>query len=345
MSVGFLLFLLPLFHNLKYDTMKKLSTRLLLCFIISLQAWAANAQTDSVTIFNDTVPIIAPIEQDTIRYWKYDGNAAINLSQVALKNWAGGGQSAIGINGIVNFKAGYEKGNFSWDVRADMAFGMQKIGKQGFRKSDDFFELGSQLGYRLGKSWKLSFLTTLRSQFARGYEFPADTTRSLVSKGFSPAYSVIAPGIEYSAPKYFKAMLSPITNKNNIVMDNVNIDETRYGVEEGKKVFAQFGAYFTATFEAEILKNITYSTKIDLFSNYLLNPQNVDVNWNNKLVLKVNEWLNVAITTELIYDDDVMVPKTREDGSIYQGKGTQFRQNLAVSVGYKFGRDRNVPKP
>lgn len=282
---------------------------------------------------------IDPTGADTIKYWKYDGNAAINLNQVALKNWAGGGQSSVGIGSIFSLKASYAKKNFSWDVKADMAFGLQKLGKQEFRKSDDFFELSSQLNYKFKKGWRVAFLTTLRSQFAPGYEYPDDTTRTLTSKIFSPAYTIIAPGIEYRAPKYFTILISPITNKNNIVMDNVNIDETRYGVEEGKKVFAQAGAFLTTTFEIEVVKNVTYKTKLDLFSNYLQNPQNIDINWSNNIVMKVNSFLNVTFSTELVYDDDVLVPKTREDGTIYEGKGTQFRQGLTVGIGYKFKRE------
>ncbi len=279
---------------------------------------------------------IDPVDQDTIKYWKYEGNAAVNLNQVALKNWAGGGQSSVGIGAIFGIKATYEKNNFSWNAKADMAFGVQKIGKQEFRKSDDFFELSSQLNYKLKKGWRFAFLTTLRSQFAPGYEYPEDTTKMLISKAFSPAYSIIAPGIEYKAPKYFSVLISPVTNKNNIVVDNVNIDETRYGVEEGKHVFAQFGAYLSANFEIEVVKNVTYTTKVDLFSNYLEDPQNVDVNWTNKVVMKVNSFLNVTVSTELVYDDDVFVPKTRDDGTTYQGKGTQFRQGLTIGIGYKF---------
>lgn len=279
---------------------------------------------------------IDPTKADTIKYWTYDGNAAVNINQVALKNWAGGGQSSVGIGAIFGLKASYAKKNFSWDVKANMAFGAQKIGKQEFRKSDDFFEVSSQLNYQFKKGWRVAFLTTLRSQFAPGYEYPDDTSSVLISKGFSPAYSIIAPGIEYRAPKYFSILISPITNKNNIVMDNVNIDETRYGVEEGKRVFAQAGAFLTTTFEIEVVKNVTYTTKLDLFSNYLKNPQNVDVNWSNKIVMKVNSFLNVTVSTDLVYDDDVFVPKTRDDGTIYQGKGTQFRQGLTIGIGYKF---------
>jgi len=282
---------------------------------------------------------IDPTGADTVKYWKYDGNVATNLNQVMLKNWAGGGQSSVGVGAIFALKATYAKNNFSWDVRADMAFGLQKLGKQEFRKSDDFFELSSQLNYKFKKGWRFAFLTTLRSQFAPGYEYPDDSTRILTSKFFSPAYTIIAPGVEYRAPKYFTMLFSPITNKNNIVMDNVNIDETRYGVEAGKRVFAQAGAFLTTTFEIDVVKNVSYKTKLDLFSNYLQNPQNIDINWRNDIVMKVNSFLNVTFSTELVYDDDVLIPKEREDGTIYEGKGTQFRQNLTVSIGYKFKRE------
>jgi hypothetical protein len=286
---------------------------------------------------------IDPTKADTVKHWKYDGNAAININQVALKNWAGGGQSSVGMGAIFGLKASYAKNNFSWDIKADMAFGVQKIGKQEFRKSDDFFELSSQLNYKFKKGWRVALLTTLRSQFAPGYEYPADTSKVLISKGFSPAYTIIAPGIEYRAPKYFTILFSPITNKNNVVIDNVNINETRYGVAEGKKVFAQAGAFLTTTFAIEVVKNVTYTTKLDLFSNYLKNPQNIDINWTNNVVMKVNSFLNVTVSTELVYDDDVNVPKTRKDGSIYEGKGTQFRQGLTIGIGYKF-KSKEVAK-
>lgn len=314
--------------------MKKFTPSFCLFFLLLLANTVALSQT------NDELKpkFIDPTGADTVKFWKYDGNAAINLNQVALKNWAGGGQSSIGLGTVFALKASYAKKNFSWDVKANMAFGLQKLGKQEFRKSDDFFEISSQLNYKFKKGWRIAFLTTARSQFAPGYEYPGDTATVLISKIFSPGYTIIAPGIEYRAPKYFTLLISPITNKNNVVMDE-NIDETRYGVEEGKKVFAQAGAFLTTTFDIEVFKNVTYKTKLDLFSNYLQNPQNIDINWSNNIVMKVNSFLDVTFSTELIYDDDVLVPKEREDGTLYQGKGTQFRQGLTVGIGYKFKRE------
>ncbi len=40
--------------------------------------------------------------QDTISFWKKGGNVGLNITQVALSNWAGGGQNTIGITGLTN---------------------------------------------------------------------------------------------------------------------------------------------------------------------------------------------------------------------------------------------------
>ena len=48
-------------------------------------------------------------------------------------------------------------------------------------------------------------------------------------------------------------------------------------------------------------------SRFDLYSNYLENPQNVDVFWTNVVTLKVNKCLNVTYNFDLIYDDDVRI--------------------------------------
>lgn len=278
---------------------------------------------------------------DSTKHWIYGSNININVSQIALVNWAAGGNNSVGINALGGVWAKYAKNKFVWDMKLDLAYGVQKQGKLPFRKSDDQILFNSQLGYQFAKSWQLGFITNFRSQFAPGYEYPDDTTSNLVSRIMAPAYIINALGIEYEAPKYFKLFVSPITSKTTTVLAN-DIDPVKYGLDSNKHVLEAVGAYVTATFTADIWKNVNYYTKVELFSDYLQNPQNIAVIWNNKLTLKVNDYLNVSIVTDLIYDDKVLVPKTRPDGTAYQGKGTQFRENLALSVGYKF--DSRTPK-
>lgn len=274
---------------------------------------------------------------DTIQYWTVKGNAGLNLNQVALVNWAPGGQSSIGINAGVNFESKYEKDKFSWLTKSILNYGMQRLGKQEFRKSDDIIDFTSTLNLVASKHWKYSLMKNFRSQFVPGYEYDDELdTKTYVSRFLSPAYTLVSLGMEYSAPKYFRVLLSPVTHKAYIVTSDFDRIKTAFGVDSGKVVTHNVGAYIKANFEAEVFKNVTLATQLELFSNYLENPQNVDIIWGTKIIMKVNAWLNVTLQTDLVYDDDIMVPKTRDDGTTYMGKGTQFRENLAVGISYIF---------
>ncbi|MGL6269869.1 MAG: DUF3078 domain-containing protein, partial [Chitinophagaceae bacterium] len=69
----------------------------------------------------------------------------------------------------------------------------------------------------------------------------------------------------------------------------------------------EFGGFLSAKFNKDIAKNVNIRSRVDLYSNYLENPQNVDVFWTNILTLKVNKFLNVTYNFDMIYDDDVKV--------------------------------------
>ena len=57
------------------------------------------------------------------------------------------------------------------------------------------------------------------------------------------------------------------------------------------------------------MENVTWTHQVDLFSNYLDSPGNIDINWTGLLELEVNESLRTTISTHLIYDDDVVLEK------------------------------------
>lgn len=274
---------------------------------------------------------------DTVKYWSYKGNTALNLSQVALVNWAAGGENSIGVNLGFNFASKYEKNKFTWQTDSKLAYGTQKVGQLKFRKSDDLIDITSTFQLKAAKHWKYTFLQNLRTQFAPGYTYPdeSDTSKVLVSKIMSPGTVTLSLGMEYTAPKYFTLLLSPITSKSVIVLDTANVDQTAYGIDADKRLFQNLGAYMKANFEAEVFKNVTLKTQLELFSNYLKNPQNVDIRWTTQIIMKVNSWLNVTVSTELLYDDDQKIPK-EENGVIVYHKGTQFRENLAVGITYNF---------
>ena len=83
--------------------------------------------------------------------------------------------------------------------------------------------------------------------------------------------------------------------------------------------------------------NISITSKLDLFSNYLKDPQNIDVNWENLIGLKVNDFITISLNTHLIYDADVKILTPQDDGSVAEGKArVQFKEILGIGFMYKF---------
>jgi hypothetical protein len=277
---------------------------------------------------------------DTVKPWKITGNLNVGFNQAALFNWAPGGENVIGISSIGFLRTTYDKKKFNWTNTVDVGFGMQKLGDKEFRKNDDRLELNSQLNYKAAKHWYYSLLVNFRSQFAPGYEYPTDSTKILVSKAFSPGFLTAGIGMDYKPVEYFSLFLSPVTSKTVFVLDNTSLDATKYGIATGEKVFQNLGAFLNARFNKEVVKNVTLNTQISLFSNYLQDPQNIDINWLTGINMKVNKFLSVAILTELVYDHDIDVPKKNDDGTIRKGKGTQFREVLTIGLGYKFDNEK-----
>ena len=106
-----------------------------------------------------------------------------------------------------------------------------------------------------------------------------------------------------------------------------------YNVDPSRKVRFELGALISGKYHREIAKNVTYRTKVDLFSNYVDDPQNIDVFWSNMFNLKVNNWLIVNYSFDLIYDDDVKL-----FGPSMNKAATQLHTQLGVGFAAKINK-------
>ena len=265
------------------------------------------------------------------KLWTKGGVGGINFAQSSFTNWAAGGENALSATVLLSVYANYKKDKTTWDNTLDLAYGMIQSGKAPLRKNEDKIDFSSKYGRHIKES-KLfySALLNFKSQFASGYNFPNDTT--VISRFLSPAYILGAVGFDYKPNNYLSLFVSPVTSKTTIVADQKLADAGAYGVEKaefdtagvktkaGQMVRSEFGGYLKFTFKKDIFKNVNFSTKLELFSNYLYNPQNIDVNWENILGLKVNKYLSASISTNLIYDHDIPVPVTEDELSFQAGR-------------------------
>ena len=287
---------------------------------------------------------------DSLKKWTIGGVGALNFSQITLNNWAAGGENSFSTTALFNLFSNYKKNKLTWDNSFDFAYGFLQRGTSALRKSDDKIDITSKLGYETKKNWYATALVNFKSQFSVGYNYPNDST--VISNFLAPAYTLISTGMDYKVKDYFSFFASPITGKITVVNSQSLADVGAYGVEKavynsagimtakGKMSRYEFGALISTKFKKEIVKNVILATKLDLFSNYLHDPQNIDVNWDFLLNLKVNKYIATSISTTLIYDHDtpIGIYKNVNGVSTLVGTGprTQFKEALAVGFSYKF---------
>ena len=276
--------------------------------------------------------LFAQEKTDSVKYWKRSGVFNANFSQVSLTNWAAGGESSMSGVFLVNYQANYKKDSLSWDNYLDLGYGFLKNNKDDLRKSTDRIELNSKLGYKTGGNWNYAGLVTFKSQFAPGYNYPRTTGDSPISKFLAPAYINMALGMDYKND-YLTLFVSPATGKFTIVNDDALSVMGEFGVEPGKKFRSEMGGSIRLGIKKELVKNVTMQTKLDLFSNYFHNPENIDVDWNFMLNMKVNEWLSANLLTQMVYDDDVKI-KNSDTG--HAAPVVQFMEMFGVGLSFKF---------
>lgn len=285
------------------------------------------------------------VTADTTQGWKKGGVLAINLAQTSLTNWAAGGQNSIAVNGILSAFANYKRGKSVWDNSLDIGYGLLKQGKNtSFRKTDDKFDFLSKYGQEAFENFYYAALFNFKTQMAPGYNYPNDSTK--ISDLFSPAYILFALGMDYKPNTHLSAFIAPLTAKLTIVNDQGLSDAGAFGVDPGEKVNSEIGGYIRVIytrndFKAEFLKNVSFTTKIDLFSNYAEKPQNIVVNWETLLAFKVNKLISANINTQLIYDDKIKVAFDKNDNGILEpgeavGSKVQFKEIIGVGLSYNF---------
>jgi hypothetical protein len=289
--------------------------------------------------------ILREQKADTVLGWKKGGIAGVNLSQTSFTNWSAGGQNSIAANALFSVFANRIGRDYNWDNSLDLGYGVLSQGKGNENrlvKTDDKIEATSKYGRRAFGNWFYAGLINFKTQFAPGYNYPNDSV--VISNFMAPGYLLGAVGLDYKPNPAFSLFISPLTGKLTFVMNQRLANAGAFGVEPavtdstgkvitpGENIRKEIGGYIRAQYQKEIIKNVLLNTRVDLFSNYLDNPGNIDVNWNTVLALKVNEFIAATISTELIYDDDVEIAVDKNDDGVPErvGPRIQFKEVLAV---------------
>ncbi|WP_242916102.1 DUF3078 domain-containing protein [Pontibacter liquoris] len=288
------------------------------------------------------------LQADTVNIWDFGGVGTLNFSQVSLSNWAAGGQNALSVLGIANLYANYKQGKNTWNNALDITYGTVKLQNQQVRKSDDKMELNLKYGHNASERWYYTVQMNLKTQLTPTSTVTRDT---LISDFLSPAFVLASLGMDYKPNDKLSVFISPVTGKFTFVKSQVLADKGAFGVQgarqdmlgdpvpgTGKHLRKEFGGYVNVRYKEEIVQNVTLQSKLDLFTNYLNDLKNVDVNWENMVNFKVNKFIAASLFVHLIYDDDVNVAVDRNKDGQADGSGPrlQLKETLGIGLSYKF---------
>ncbi len=256
----------------------------------------------------------------------------MNISQGSLSNWAAGGDEfSLSLNNLVSLFAFYKEGRSSWDNTFDFNYGVVRTTSLGSRKNDDRIDLFSKYGYGISSKWNVATVFNFRSQLFNGYSY-TDSSRSLSSAFMSPAYVLAGLGFDHKPSQSFSVYISPATARWTIVRDDSLSAKGFYGVDPGEKSKFEFGAYLSANFLKTFNKVLSYKSRLDLFSNYRHNPENIDLYMTNILSVNFSKAFAATWNVDLIYDDDVKL-----FGPEKRSPAMQLKSLIGIGILLKFG--------
>ncbi|CAM1349540.1 DUF3078 domain-containing protein [Tenacibaculum halocynthiae] len=254
--------------------------------------------------------------------WKRGGNISFLFNQSAFNNWLAGGVNNISGTLGINYDFNYAKGDWTWDNKIIASYGLTKIKNEGAKKTDDRFELNSLAGKKASGSWYYSAFFNFKTQMSSTYNEGIQQ-----SHFFSPAYFQFGPGMLWKKSENLKVNFAPATSKL-IIVDNqftagLPAGASYFGVKPGETTRYELGAAINGYYKINIMENVSVENILNLYSNYLDEAQNVDIDYTVNVVMKINKYLSANLALQAIYDDNAY-------------EGFQTREIFGLGVNYNF---------
>lgn len=261
--------------------------------------------------------------------WVTKGNITLMFNQAAFSNWVAGGENNIAGNLNINYNFNYIKGKITQDNKVLTSYGLTKSKNSEFeKKTDGRFEFNSLLGEKGEGLWYYSMFLNFKTQFTKGYVYSKDENgkeiRTDHTNFISPATISLGPGMLWKKNDNLKFNFAPATTKLVIVDKDFTLPNNGYfGVEEGKSTRLELGFNASGYAKFDIMENVSMENILNLYFNYLENPQNVDIDYAMNIVMKINKFLSANLSFQTVYDDNAF-------------EGFQVREVFGIGINYGF---------
>ena len=284
----------------------------------------------------------------------FHGSYGLNINQLALSNWAAGGENTFAGKAFASFTLLDHKKTFEQKLIGNFAFGIARFASKGIEKQDDKIDLTYSLSRNSMTQWNLSSIVTFNTQFANGYKYPNDST--VISTFFAPAYLTLSIGCSYKTKdERFQIYMSPVAGKVTFVMNQELADKGAFGVKKGyydqdsiwipgEHIAPAIGVNFIINYKRSIGKNITYTTLLNTFYNYIERHDDdrlpIDVNWENTVNFMITKYISTILFVHLKYDHNTTFPVYDDIEGVQTVVDNvpklQFKESLGIAFIHKF---------
>ena len=258
-------------------------------------------------------------EKLPIPKWKVHGRFAFIFNQSSFTNWASGGENTVAGNININYDFNYKQNNVNWDSRIITGYGLSHLSEKGWRKTNDRFEVNTIYGYKTSTYWFFSFIGNFKTQYTKGFNYKVEP-KILVSELLSPAYLTFGPGMLWKKSDKLHVNIAPGTARYTFVNDFFS---GKFGVEEGRNTAFSLGFNLSGYYKTLIMENVEMENILTMYSDYLANVGNVDIDYQTNIRFKVNKYVKMQMTFQSIVDDNA-------------SSRIQFRQLFGLGVNYSF---------
>ena len=305
----------------------------LLCVAFLASTAIIQAQSTEKDLIKKSEEAVKVISDTTANGWSKKGTITFLFNQSTFNNWLAGGESSLAGTLGFNYEFHYKNDNTTWDNRILANYGLLQTKNADFeKKTDDRFEYNSIYGKKAFGNWYYSLILNFRTQFTTGYIYSKDANgveiRTENTSFFSPAYLTFGPGLYWKKSDNLKLNFAPLTSKMTFVNSDYTslpgyVDGSYFGVDANKSMRYELGFYASAYYKFNLMKNVNVENLLNLYSNYLDKPENVDLDYQINIVMTINKTLSANFTFQTIYDDNAF-------------QGFQTRQVFGLGVNYGF---------